>query len=122
MEPIGFEPTPTNRQQRRAIKKSKKGGSPWLDLWAEEHLELLAQMFLLHINKIPDGIERYKAVLHEMTEGYDDSEPPVALPFSNLQEMAHWLMDRDSGVNSCDLPLAETKQSLDAHFSRLANQ
>jgi hypothetical protein len=67
MEPIGFAPAPKNRQQRRAAKSSSKTNYfEWPDLWEPDNLELLAQAFLMHINQVPDGIARYKAVLKEM--------------------------------------------------------
>jgi hypothetical protein len=73
MEPIGFAPAPKNRQQRRAAKSNPKTSDfKWPDMWDPDNLELLSRMFLMHINQIPGGIERFTVVLDAMKEEAKD--------------------------------------------------
>lgn len=65
MEPIGFIPDrkSPNRKQRRAEKPTRReiseGAEQAVLLWSEENFEHLVAMFLIQVEKVPNGYDRF---------------------------------------------------------------
>lgn len=65
MEPIGFIPNrrSPNRKQRRAERLGRReiseGAEQAVLLWHEENFEHLVTMFLIQIEKVPNGYDRF---------------------------------------------------------------